>query len=340
MAHSGYIRISFASLAVFLLCSHAGFSQEPSCTIRKLPVSFRDEQNIPVQNISVADLEAKVRGKAVKFLSLAPDPRPHRLVLLLDTSGSMGSIAGEPPPWRLELSLARHFFAVNHQKSQIALLFFNDQVNDLIDFSQGNSAVADKLQQIDKDPSYLKKLAKGKTALRDAILLGLQLLDHPSSADALYVLTDAGDNASTHSASDLIQRLSLTSVRLFAIVIQDQQFPHNRVPEELSGPGELSDIAKKSGGEILSAAAWHAGSIALSANSEAKVKTQETLARLYQTILQDSLLEIELPFPPAKNERWDLKLSNMARRKWKGVQVTYPNTLLSCDTEVAGSGRH
>ena len=50
--------------------------------MRKVPVSFRDAQNLPLQNISVTDLEAKLHGKPVKILSLAPDPRPHRIVLL------------------------------------------------------------------------------------------------------------------------------------------------------------------------------------------------------------------------------------------------------------------
>jgi len=51
-------------------------------------------------------------------------------------------------------------------------------------------------------------------------------------------------------------------------------------------------------------------------------------------------LEIELPFPSAKNEHWELKLSDAARHQWKGAQITYPSMLLSCDLEVAGSGRH
>ena len=57
----------------------------------------------------------------------------------------------------------------------------------------------------------------------------------------------------------------------------------NRPPDE-SDPDELSEMASKSGGEILTAAAWHGKQIALSADSEAKLKSQETLARLYQTI--------------------------------------------------------
>jgi Mg-chelatase subunit ChlD len=315
-------------------------SQEPPCISRKLPVSFRDAQNLPLQNISVADLEAKIKSKPVKFLSLAPDPRPHRIVLALDQSGSMGSTESGPALWNLELSLARHFFEVNRQKSRIAMLFFNDQVNDVIDFSQGNSAIGEKLRQAAKDQEYAKTHVKGRTALRDAIFRAIQLLDHPSSADAVYVLTDGGDNASHQSAAEITRRLAVASVRVFAVLLYQSPGHRNRTPEELSGPTELTEIAQKSGGEILSAAEPRGNRVALTADPEGKLRTEETLARLYQTILQDSLLEVELPFPIAKNERWELKLSSDARRRWKNAQITYPDTLTSCNAEVFGSGRH
>ena len=204
----------------------------------------------------------------------------------------------------------------------------------------GNSAVGEKLQQIANDHNYLKTNVKGRTALHDAILQGLQLLDHPSSADALYVLSDGGDNASKHSTAEVKQGLAVTSVRLFAVLLHPESGVRNRAPEELSGPDELYDIARKSGGEILSTAAWHIGQIALSADSEGKLKTHETLARLYETILRNSLLEIEIPFPIAKNEHWELKLSDAGRRQWKGAQITYPTTLLSCTSKITGAGRN
>jgi len=307
--------------------------------MRKLPVYFRDAQNLQLQNVSITDLEANLHGKAVKVVSLAPDPRPRRLVLILDTSGSMGSIQGEPALWNLELSLAWHFFESNRQRARIAMLLFGDQVHDLIDFSQGNDAVAEKLRQVAEDRKYVKTQIKGRTALRDAVFQGIQLLDHPSSADAVYVLTDGGDNASHQSASELDRRLAVTSVRLFAVLLQ-KLGNRSRTPEELSGPGELAEIAQKSGGEILTAAQWYGKSVALSANAESKMKSEETLLRLYQAIVQDSLLEIELPFPISKSERWELKLSSAARRQWKNAKITYPDTLVSCNAEVFGLGRN
>ena len=339
MSRVGYIGQCLLSLLAMVSCTGAARAQETTCERRSIPVALRDNQNLPIQNISITDLEGKVHGKPIKILSFAPDPRPHRLVLLLDTSGSMGSTAGESPQFALGLALARHFFDVNHQWSHIALLTFNKNVTETLDFTRGNSVVGDKLQQITSDHNYLKANVKGTTALRDAILEGLQLLDHPSSADALYLLTDGGDNASKSSAADVTKRLALTSVRLFVVLLRQEGGYRNRTPEELSGPDELSEIARTSGGEILTAAAWHGDQVALSANSEAKAKTQEVLARLYQTILHYNLLEIELPFPLAKNEHWELRLSDAARGQRKGAQITYPTILISCDSEVSGAGR-
>lgn len=314
-------------------------SQELPCTTRRLPVSFRDAQNLPLVNVSIGGLEAKVQGKPVRIVSLAPDPRPHRLVLILDTSGSMGNIEGESL-WNLELSLARHFFEVNRERAQVALLFFNDRVDEIVNFAQGNPAVGEILRQVAGDRDYVKNHVKGRTALYDAIFQAVQLLDHPSSADAVYVLTDGGDNVSKHGVTEVEQRLAMTSVRLFAVLVFKGLGYRNRTPEEISGPRKLDEMTRKSGGEILTAAEWHGKSVALSANTNAKVRSEETLNRLYQTILQDSLLEVELPFPIAKNERWELKLSSAARRQWKNAQITYPDALLSCNAEVFGSGRN
>jgi Mg-chelatase subunit ChlD len=324
--------------ALSLVASFSALAQEQSCQRRTLPLALRDKENLPIQDVSPADFSAKLHGKPVKILSLAPDSRPHRLVLILDASGSMGSSAGEPPRWKLAFALARHFFELNSQKSQIALIIFNDQLNEVVDFTPGNSAVAAKLEQLARDHDYVKANVKGHTALYDAIFRGLQLLDRPTSADALYVLTDGGDNVSTHRFEDVNQRLAAISVRLFAVILEGGHRMH--APEEDSGSQAMSELARKSGGEVLSAAEWYGDRIALTADSEGKWKTAETLSRLYQTILQDRLLEIELPSAIAKTERWELKLSDNAQRQWKGAQLTYSTRLLGCDSEVYGSGRH
>jgi Mg-chelatase subunit ChlD len=327
-------------ISILLLFIQAVCSQQPPCATRKLPVYFRDAQNLPLQNVSTADLDAKLLGKAVRIVSLAPDSRPHRVVLVVDSSGSMASRVNGPAPWDMELSLAWHFFESNRPRTRIAVLFFGEQVHDVIDFSRGNDAVGEKLQLLAQDRRHIKTQVKGRTALRDAIFEAIQLIDHPTSADAIYVLTDGDDNASHQGAKELDRRLALTSVRLFAVLLYQKPGAWSRTPEELIGPGELAAIAERSGGEILTAAQWSGKGVALSANAQSKVRTEETLSRLYQAIVQDSLLEVELPFPIAKSEHWDLKLSSAAQRQWKDAKITYPDTLVSCDSEVSGQGRN
>lgn len=339
LCNSGYTRAAFLSLIVLMALVQPLGSQETPCTIRKLPVSFRDAQNVPLQRISATDLEGRVHGKPVRILSLAADSRPHRIVLVLDSSGSMGNIEEQPALWNLSVSLARHFFEVNHQRAQMALLLFNNQGTDAVDFGQGSSAVGQKLSQIAEDRTYVKTHIKGRTALRDAIFQAVLLLDHPTSADAVYVLTDGGDNASHRSVGELDSRLAVTTVRVFAVLLQQKLGYRNRTPEEENGPQDLADIVHESGGEILTAAEWHGKGVALSADADAKVTSEEMLNRLYQTILQDSLLEIETPLPLTRNERWELKLSSDARHRWKNAQITYPEMLIGCSAEVSGSGR-
>jgi hypothetical protein len=238
---------------------------------------------------------------------------------------------GEPPRWRWQFALAQHFFVANRQKAQIALLIFSRRINEVVDFSQGNSKVDEKLRQAAKGYDYLRKDPKASTTLHDAILQGLLLFDHPSSADAIYVLTDAGDWVGiTQGAPALIQRLVATQVRLFAVLLQREPDFGPKIPYEVDGPEELSQIARKSGGAILSTAEWHGNRVNLSANPDGKATTQDTLTRLYQAILQDSVMEIELPFPVEKNDSFQLRLSNSARDRWKRPQIMYPENLIDC----------
>jgi hypothetical protein len=325
-------------LSIFLLViPFTATAQKQDCVHRTMPVALRDNENLPLQNISVTDLLGKIHGKPVKFLSLAPDQRAHRLVIILDASGSMGNFDGEPSNWTTELKLAHHFFETNRGRSEIAMVIFNTQVIDVTEFSEGNGGVGEKLQLIGSDESYIKKNVRGRTALYDAILQGLRMLSHPTSADALYVLTDGGDNASKHRGSEVTERLAVTSVRLFAVIIERGARGYQRIPEQAFGLPEISDLALKSGGEILSAAEAHGAAIALTADREAKFRTEETLSRLYQVIVHDQLVEIELPFPIKKNENWELKLSEDARHRLKNIQITYPVVLTGCDAEVSGS---
>jgi hypothetical protein len=56
-----------------------------------LPINVEDARGLQIQGLTPADFQAKVHGRSIKILSIALDDRPHRVVILLDASGSIAS---------------------------------------------------------------------------------------------------------------------------------------------------------------------------------------------------------------------------------------------------------
>lgn len=326
------VSIALVLLLNFSALSFAREQARPSCSNRAFTVFVQDSQGRPIKDLVPADFEARVHGKPTKIVSVTADARPRRLLVIVDATHSMkNGTNGEPPRWRWQIALARHFFEQNRDRAQIALLIFSEHINDAVGFSGGNAAVDAELQQAGKDYESLRRTPGRATTLDNAILQGLQLFDHPNSADVIYLLSDGMEHTATTESGEVIQRLIAMQVRLFAVLLQEEPGYRNKTAEEVLGQEELSEIARKSGGSILSTAEWHKDRVNLSANSGRSATTQETLTRLYQAISQDVLLEIEFPFTVKKDESFELKMSSSGRYRWKGAHITYPEVVLGCD---------
>lgn len=327
-------RLSVPALFLAILIALPSQAQQSPCERRTIAVFFRDAQDLPIRDVSPADLEATLGGKPVKILSVTPDRRPHRVVIVLDSSGSMGSQTGERSHWMLALGVAQLFANENADNSQLALVIFGKQVTDTIGFTAGNAAVKTRLQQLATDKNYEKTNVKGLTALRDAIVRAVQLFDQPTSADAVYLLTDGGNNASAHNARDVTQLLAATSVRLFVILLPGLD---TVIPEGDFQLEELSDLATNSGGEILARVDWQDGRAVFFPDSvnERHLRLGELLSRRSQAIFQEDLLDTELPRSISRDEHWKLKFSNAVGERWKGAHITYPTVLTGCPTTIS-----
>src|SRR5271157_1901778 len=113
-------------------------AQEADCLHPAVAVSVIDAHAALVPDLTAGDFEARVQGKPVKVVSVIPDSRPHRIVLIVDTTGSMYRRTGEPPRWGWELGMALHFFEENRKSVQIASVIFGAGMHESAPFSSRN----------------------------------------------------------------------------------------------------------------------------------------------------------------------------------------------------------
>jgi Ca-activated chloride channel homolog len=98
----------------------------------------------------------------------------------------------------------------------------------------------------------LSASATGKTALLDAIYLGLsQMRGAHSGKRALLIISDGGDNSSRYTEKDIRRFIREADTQLYSIGIFDPFEYRGRTPEELNGPTLLNEMTELTGGRAF-----------------------------------------------------------------------------------------
>jgi hypothetical protein len=292
-----------------------------------MPVTVMNSAGDPILGFAPADFQAKFRGKPAKILSIVRDERPRRIVILLDTSGSM---VGEPrgSKWEIARAIAAYLVDAHLPNTSLALLFFSDQVHEQIGFSDGSPAAAKRLLDISANSDYVKKNVLGTTALYDAVLAALHLLDAPGFSDSIYLISDGGDNKSRSNKRDVGRALVSSGVRLHASLFAPT---NNRNPEELVGLKDISEMATATGGIILATVGeWTPGGTSFDLRPQQRQALSAGLLVLYADILGDVRVELELPETPNKWSKWSLELSHEMQKQFRHASIAYPRELAPC----------
>ena len=91
---------------------------------------------------------------------------------------------------------------------------------------------------------------KGRTALLDAIYLGLSIMRQAKyEKKALMIISDGGDNHSRYTENEITNLVKEQDVQIYAIGTYDHYFSTD---EERLGPQLLSDITEITGGRAFS----------------------------------------------------------------------------------------
>ncbi len=178
--------------------------------------------------------EDNVEQEVVTFSS---EDVPISIGVIFDLSGSMANKIGKAR------EAAVQFFKTANPQDEFFLVSFNERAELTSSFTNSVEDLQGRMMMTS---------AKGRTALLDAIYLGLsQMRGAHNAKRALLILSDGGDNHSRYNENDIKRLVKEADTQLYAIGIFDPFAYRNRTPEELNGPSLLSEVTDMTGGRVF-----------------------------------------------------------------------------------------
>jgi Ca-activated chloride channel homolog len=258
-SHRKVLRVS----AVLLLCSAALWSADPApgdanvnletrakpapnaivnshanirvdSTLVLIPVTVTDPYNRFVTGLEKENFKILEDKKEQDIVQFSSEDAPLSVGVVFDCSGSMGN--------KLEKSrqAVAQFFKTANPDDEFFLVQFNDTADLVEPFTKN-------LEEIQNRLTFTQ--SKGRTALLDAIYLALhEMKKAMNPRKALLLISDGGDNSSRYTENEIKNLVKEADVQIYAIGIYEPIGSRSRTPEELSGPGLLTEIAEQTGG--------------------------------------------------------------------------------------------
>ncbi len=172
-----------------------------------------------------------------EIVTFSSEDVPISIGVIFDFSGSMTNKVDKAREAALE------FFKTANPQDEFFLVSFNERAELTSSFTNSVEDLQSRM---------MLTAPKGRTALLDAIYLGLsQMRGAHNAKRALLILSDGGDNHSRYNENDIKRLVKEADTQLYAIGLYDPLGYRNRTPEELNGPSLLSEITELTGGRVF-----------------------------------------------------------------------------------------
>ncbi len=196
-----------------------------------LDVSVRDSDGGFVSGLPQSAFTVLEDGHPQKITQFADQDIPVTIGLVVDNSGSMRPKKPEV------ITAALILIQASNPKDEVFVINFNDTVRrglpDLVPFTDDTSELRKALART--DPA-------GRTALYDAVITGVQQLDMGRrDKKTLVVVSDGGDNISTHSFREALDAVLASRATIYTIGIFNED-------DKDKNPDVLKKLAHVSGG--------------------------------------------------------------------------------------------
>lgn len=219
----------------------------PNSDLDRRPANIRVDTTLVQINVTVTDplnrfvtglekehfklFEDRVEQNIVQFSS---EDAPLSIGLVFDTSGSMG------PKLQQSRKAAVEFFKTANPEDEFFLVEFSDRPDLVVPFTTDTEELQNRL-------TFTQ--SKGKTALLDGVYLAMnQMKKARNPRKAILIISDGGDNNSRFTESEVKNSVREADVQIYGIGIFESLGNRGRTPEEMAGPGLLSQVAELTGG--------------------------------------------------------------------------------------------
>lgn len=196
-----------------------------------LDVAVRNPAGGFVSGLKKENFHVLDNGKEQPILDFAAGDIPVTVGIVVDESLSMA-------PKRAEvLTAALTFAKESNPQDEMFVISFNERPRHGL---PDDVLFTDNLQMLRQ--ALLKGTPEGRTALYDAVVAALKQLDMGREAKkTLVLISDGGDNVSTHNFRDVMKLVEETSATIYTVGVFDADDPDKN-------PGILNRLAQVSGG--------------------------------------------------------------------------------------------
>ena len=233
-------RWTLAAVILFLYLSSAAASD---CSAPAVLLNAFDRNLKLERDLRAEDMKVNVDNKHAPILSLSFDTHPRRIVLMFDSSRSMEA-SPQQSGWGLAIPAAAYAAYVVPESASAQLVTFSDTLRHESSDFENKQVVQGKVFDL------AKRQPKGLTSLFDSVNQVLTEFKELRFGDAIYIVTDGGDNKSRISRKKVTEKLSSHGIRIFIFLVQ----PPPQTEEEKRGTSDMYAFAETTGGAVVSIA--------------------------------------------------------------------------------------
>ena len=199
-----------------------------------LNVGVQDAHGANIKGLSAQAFQVFEDGRLQTIKQFTAEDRPVTVGIVVDTSGSMRTKQAEA------VAAALAFVESSNPDDETFVVNFNDRAHlglpSDVAFSQNPAQLRTAL--------YAQR-PEGRTALYDALTLAANHLAKGRwESKALLLISDGGDNNSTHTLLQAVRAVELSGAAVYCVALYDPEEPDHNL-------GTLHRVSQLTGGEVF-----------------------------------------------------------------------------------------